>query len=738
MAITASAKAPLLTVTVLVSAAAVIDGTIGPVLVPSEHNHWPERFRRYDGTAAEVRTMMIADGFDPYGEEVKHAFSLLSPPAAPVFLLWGRRTGADATWEQAVQAIMQAIADAPPEAELRTPAYLCPVTRAESEQIELFKAATDNQRDMLPVIQTASVGVRDNQLGSLEKALKAVNKQGVLVYYDAATATEADSASATTSEGPWAVTLDLTATPPQATASLAFDDDSGVIATLQADHGTFLSANAEPYNLEPGWSLDYERDNDGVTVNVEVAATAAVITGTAIDTGGGGADFVLADGLPVVVVVRGNVVAFTVNTANYVDVSAATAAEVCAELDTALFAVADSAAPYNRVVVTDKVRGNTSDIYFAPGTSAIYAAAIGVTVGTHAQGSGNVGNVDGVLAAELAAIALLQTGEDESCQAEGSPAKVRISGLVYGTGGAVKILASSNASMLTALGLGPAPATDNGSGDCADADAVTPAELFAVLDTDWPDADVSNDNPDPTVTVGGGEVGSPHVMIIDGALAEAVGLLGSFLAPGEADQHADAAWLGSRAGIDHGAVAPFGGCLSWNNVALPGVTGERASFSSTGDRLNRTQDVNYVIRWTAARGGEAHDGRLLIRHVGGASAYADQWEAAHWIAQLTAATIKAALDNGPDTGTQTPYQDPAILGFFMGLFKSIAGQLFQTQIIAAVDLDPPGPTKLTGLKIIPKAQLSSEERDLRLGKVIWTVELSGALHGGIIQIGLLV
>ena len=81
---------------------------------------------------------------------------------------------------------------------------------------------------------------------------------------DAATATGAAAASATTSLGPWAVTLDTTTSPPQATASLAFDDGDVILATLQADHGSLLSSNAEPYNLEDGWHLDYERDNDGV------------------------------------------------------------------------------------------------------------------------------------------------------------------------------------------------------------------------------------------------------------------------------------------------------------------------------------------------------------------------------------------------------------------------------------------------------------------------------------------
>ena len=733
MPITAQAIAPLLQVIVSVFAAPVIDGTIGPVLVPVAGTMWPERYRRYDGTAAEVREAMIADGFDAFDEEVLHVYRLLDNPSPVTFVLVGRRAPVDATWEAALAAILQAIEDAG-EA---TPAYLSPVTRAEDEQIELFKAATDNGRDMLPVIQTASEAVRDNALGSLEKVLKAVNKQGVILYYDAATATGADVASAATSEGPWAIPLDTTTSPPSASASLAFDDAPGVVATLEAAPGTVTGSNAEPFNLEPAWHLDYVRDFAADPVVLTIAATAAQITGTAIDGTSGGADFVLADGMPVAMVVRGTPVNYNVDAANYVDVTSATAAEVAAEMDTALAALADAAAVGGQVRATDKVRGNQSEIAFVAGTSAAFASAIGVTIGQAAHGDGNVGNVDAVTVAELAAIATTETGDTLSLTEDGSaPAKVKLSGVIFGTGGNLDLLGSSTAGLLTALGL--AAGNSAGSGDCADSRAVTPAELFAVLDTGWAAADVVNDAPAATVTVSGGEIGSPHYMLIQGPLAEAVGLEGTHLAPGSDDEHADAAWLGSRAGINHDSPPPFGGILAWNNVALRGVTGEKKGFLSTGDRLNRTQDVNYVIRWTPARGGEAHDGRLLIRHEGGASAYADQWEAAHWIAKFTAGTIKAALDQIVSSGNQVPYQDPAIRSFVLSQLQPIAVRLFGNQIVAAVDLDPPGPSKVTGLTVLRKDQLSGTDRDLRYFKAIWTVELSGALHGGIVQIGLLV
>lgn len=732
MPITAQAVAPLLQVSVSVFAAPVIDGTIGPVLVPVAGTMWPERYRRYDGTAAEVREAMIADGFDAFGEEVQHVYRLLDNPSPVTYVLIGRRAPTDATWEAALSAILQAIEDAG-EA---TPAYLSPVTRVEAEQIELFKAATDNGRDMLPVIQTASQAVRDNALGSLEKVLKAANKQGVILYYDAATVTGADVASATTSEGPWAIALDTTTSPPSSSASLAFDDGAAVIATLEAAPGTVTGTNTEPFDLEPGWHLDYVRDFAANPIVLTIAATPAQITGTGIDTSGGGSsNFNLAHGLPVALVVRGTAVNYNVDSANYVDVTQATAAEVAAEMNSALAGLATATNVGGRVVVTDAVRGNQSELAFVAGTSAQFASAIGVTIGEVAQGDGNVGDVDAVTVAELAAIATTETGDTTSLVDDGT-GKVKLSGVIYGTGGNLEVLGSSTGGLLTALGL--SAGSNAGTGDCADSRAVTPAELFTVLSTDWASASVVNNAPSPTVTVSGGKVGSPHYMLIQGPLAEAVGLAGTHLAPGCADEHADAAWLGSRAGINHDSAPPWGGILSWNNVALRGVTGEKKGFLSTGDRLNRTQDVNYVIRWSPARGGEAHDGRLLIRHEGGASAYVDQWQAAHWIAKYTAATLKAALDQIVSSGNQVPYQDPAIRSFVLGQLQPIAERLFANQIIAAVDLDPPGPGKATGLTILRKDQLASTDRDLRFFKAIWSVELAGALHGGIVQIGLLV
>lgn len=731
MPITASAVAPLLTVTVAVFAAAVVDGSIGPVLVTGENTLFAGRYVRLDGTAAEVRQTMIGLGFDEYGPDVAHVYALLDNPSAPTYVLYGRRSPVDATWEAALTAILAEIGDA----DEPTPAYLVPVTRVESEQIELFKAATDNGRDMLPVICTSSVAVRTHALGSLEKQLKALNKQGVIIYYDAAAVTSAAVASATTSVGPWAITLDTTTSPPQASASVVFDNGDADTATLQAQRGTVLGSNSEPFDGEPGWHLDYVRDADGATVVAELSATAAVITGTNLGP------FPIVHGQPVRLMVRGNPVNYTVDKTNYAavvgDNITATATEVAAEQDTALGVLGNAAAVGNALQTTDAVRGNTSEISYVAGTSAAWATALGVTINATAQGSGNVGNVDAITAAELQAIGTIQTGESLSLTAEGTPAKVRVSGLIYGTGGSVQILASSTAGLLTALGL--TAGITAGSGDVVDARKLTPAELFTLLSADWSGtADVLNNAPAATVTVSGGEIGAPHIMRIEGALAEAVGLGGTFAAPGSADQHPDAAWVGSRAGIDHGSAPPFGGCLTWNNVALRNVTGERKSFLSIGNRLNRTQDVNYVIRWTPARGGEIHDGRLLIRHVGGASAYADQWEAAHWIAKYAGATLKASLDQITDSGNQVPYQDPNITAFFQGEVRKIASPLYANGIIASIDLDPTGPTKATGLTILRKAQLSGPERDLRFGKLIWSVELSGALHGGIFAIGLLV
>ena len=716
MTVSASSVAPLLTVRVAVAAAPVVGGLLGPVLSVSAHENWIERYRTYTGAAAEVQAAMIADGFDPFGAEVAHAVRLLSAVNAPASITWGRRAPADPTWETAIAEILADLAEAEPP---QVPAYLTSPVRDESEQIELAKAAVAFDRNMLFVVLTPSVAVRDNLAGSIEKLLTADNVQCAVLYYDAATATGADVASVTTSAGPWAIV-------PGSSAAATVDGANAEIATVDAARGTRLGSNTEPFNLEPGWVFNIERDA-AEQVSCEVLAERAQITSANAEP------FALADGLPVRVVIRGVLKSYTVTTGNYADVTAATAAEVAAEAATAFGSDGTAADVSGAVAFRDAKRGTASSIMFAAGTSATFAAKLGVTIGALAQGSGNCANVDAVLASELAAMGAAASG-DASCTVAES-GKVRVNGAIYGTGGSVRVLGTSTANLLTALG--HTAGITAGSGDCADSRFVTAAELYAVLNNDWSTCEVSKDDAAKTVTIEGVGVGAPHLLRIQGGLADQVGIAGTHLAPGSADEHADAAFIGARAGVDHGSSGPFGGSQTWNNIALRGVRGARISVPLM-NRLNRQQNVNAVIRWTAARGGEVHDGRLLIRHTGGASAYIDQWDTAVWIAKYAAGQIKGALDNAADGGTRIGYTDPAIRAFYQGQLERIAGVLYRTGYIASVDLEPPSPTKATGLTIVPKAQLSDETRDLRLGEVRWLVELAGHLHGGLVQVSLLV
>jgi hypothetical protein len=177
-----------------------------------------------------------------------------------------------------------------------------------------------------------------------------------------------------------------TKTSAKATLTLATD-------TLLAGSGTVLSTNAAPYNLEPGDTIQVAVDGGG-------ASTATFNAAAASRTAANSEPYALVNGQTLTVSIDGGAVqTITFNTAAFVDIGAATAAEVAAVINGQLvggFADLDGGDPR---IKSDK-RGTSSGVNVTGGTA---NAALGFTTGNTA-GTGNVQNIDAVSAAEVKTI----------------------------------------------------------------------------------------------------------------------------------------------------------------------------------------------------------------------------------------------------------------------------------------------------------------------------------------------
>lgn len=717
MAINASATAgPQISVSVSVIPPNNGVGSLGGVLIVDEHTAWSELVRRWDGDAATVRANMIAAGLSPHSGTVRQAYSTLRRKNAPSYILTGRRDIAHPNWTAALDAIKAAMVEAG-----ETAKYLLTPIRTESVVRTFFAWATANA--MLPASAVPSSGIRSNAVGSLEKLIRADGSQGILIYHDPAVASAAAPPAATTTAGPWAIT-------PGAAMSVTQDSEEPETCVFDAAVASVTGTGDSTFTGADGDHLDFRIDGGATTYIAEIDASPAVLTASLSEP------YALVDGQVVEVEISGVIKSWAVDALNYGVVGAATAAEMATEAnDVAALGTAGTASGAGGVFkITSAKSGNAQYITLTANTDATWAASAGFTLGQAAAGAGNVGDATAYTNAELVDIVTAETGNDQIGFA--STTKFGLRGLRAGTGGSVQILASSTAGMLTELGL--SAGTTAGTGDAADAGAVTRSELFDLVDTDITEPTVSTDIAAGTVTITGDlGSGTDRTLLIAGQLADETGLAGDYTGEGAEDDYADGAWVGTRAGLALDQAPPNAGPLSWDNVAPgAGLYGDKLQPGEV-DRLINVQHVNTLTVVRTARGPEFHDGRLVSPYENGQPAYADQWVSAHWIAAQVASVCKDDFDRLTDGGGKISYfSSDAYAGFLRGSIQRALETAYTAGHSSGVDMEPPTDDKPTGVIIVPKSQLSASTVGSRKARALVYVELAGALQGVIVEISL--
>lgn len=321
----------------------------------------------------------------------------------------------------------------------------------------------------------------------------------------------------------------------------------------------------------------------------------------------------------------------------------------------------------------------------------------------------------------------------------GAAGKLAIATPKAGTGQTFAILIASTAGLITELAGTMTVASKTGSGDMADATAMTPAEVAAWI----------HGAPVPSATASAVTVGKylDYVEIETDALGE----FATARVPGAAvndvfgfprdltrgrgtdEDYADVQWAAGRVGGAKLDLPRPRGLVTLNNFAPFNDGRMGADDLRDGQRLNvRAQGGNTLELRTADRlPGEFHFGKAPSGH------FVDTLIAADWIMLRLTEGIQRGLNEVADAGGQIDFSNTAARVFLLNQIAEVFDRALASGILASVDMTPPNPEigKRTGLVIPMLEELPEEGPTLdRFWSGITFVQQGGrALHGAIIR-----
>ena len=201
--------------------------------------------------------------------------------------------------------------------------------------------------------------------------------------------------------------------------------------------GTVLGTNTAPFDLEPGDTMSIDVDGGGPTVATFTAVAAAI-------TSGNSETYDLIDGLTLILEIdNGSPQTVTFDTAEFVDITNATALEVAAVIN-AEISGASANGGTGSVVLTSDSRGTDSDVEITGGTANSGGANRLNFSLVAVAGTGNVADIDAVTTAEVetvleAAVASLVV------TAESGAIRLTANGNPPGATSTVQVVAASTA-----------------------------------------------------------------------------------------------------------------------------------------------------------------------------------------------------------------------------------------------------------------------------------------------------
>ena len=446
---------------------------------------FPDRIKAYTGTATSMRAALIADGFAANSAPVRQIAAAMVQNGPPSTIYIGRSDPSDLTWDESLTAIWD---DATTNG---VSLYAFTVDSRDVSDIEMIADWTQPQFALF-IAATSSATLLNNTPGNVAANLitKGYDRTAI-IYHDAQAASNYGPAILRSRTGPFAITTT------SGTVTVRIDGGVAQTFTLVATAATLLGAGTEPFAFSNGDQLIVTIDY-GVVQTIEVAlAAATILSGNAqtyaftngmtllvrVDGGSAqivsfagtagavatttGAPWALADGETVTFDIDGDgnqVVTF--NAADFVNIAAATAAELAAVYVAQLTGVTVTSDGTD-VTVTSNRLGTSSNVEIVAATGGVLVD-LGYSVGNNA-GTGFAAFLDAATAAEVVAEINLDTSD---CTAAVDGTSVRVTSDVIGKSSRIQITGGTANAV---LGFNTNEVV--GTGDFNDSTAVTAVEV---------------------------------------------------------------------------------------------------------------------------------------------------------------------------------------------------------------------------------------------------------------------
>ena len=457
------------------------------------------RIKAYTGTQTQKLAALAADGFSTTSDAYRQvkSMNLQDGPARTIYV--GRKDAADADWGEAIEAIKT-------EADLLGTISFYAFVAATRDPIEIeaiadyLEGVPDEDVFAFYLAQTDSAAVLNNTAGNVAANILAKDyKRTALLWHDPETASGYGPAILQSAVGPFniangatihlqidggatqiftfvsvAATLLGSNAEPFAFADgdeliVALDSGADQTVTFETAAATVLSVNAETYAFTNGMTLALRVDGGAVQTVIFNGTAGAVATTT-------GAPFALADGETLTFAVDGGAnQVVTFNAAEFAVIGAATAAELAAVFTAELTGVTVTHDGVDVTVTSDRL-GTSSDVEIVAATGGVLAA-LGIIVGNN-LGTGFAAFLDAATAAEVATEINADTID---CTAADDGGQVRITSDLVGTSSRIQVTGGT-ANTLLAFDTNEYA----GSGDFADASAVTALEVVTVINANVP------------------------------------------------------------------------------------------------------------------------------------------------------------------------------------------------------------------------------------------------------------
>ena len=319
----------------------------------------------------------------------------------------------------------------------------------------------------------------------------------------------------------------------------------------------------------------------------------------------------------------------------------------------------------------------------------------------------------------------------------GTAGKLAISTVKAGTGQNFAILVASTAGLITELAGTMTVATKTGTGDMADATAMTPAEVATWLSgiVGGTASAVTSGTYDDYVEIETDTTGEFATARVRGALVNDVLGFPRELTRGVGtdEDYLDVQWAAGRVGgVKLDSPRPQG-LITLDNFRPFDDGRIGADVLTLGQRANiRAQGGNtFELRTASRQPGEFHFGKSPSGH------FHDTLIGADWLTLRLLEAIKGGLDDVADDAQQIDFSNAGARTFLLERIGGVFDRAVANGILADADMTPPNPAvgKRTGLTLPTLEELPVDGPTLdRFWSGISFVQQGGrALHGAVIR-----